>query len=46
MKDLLCHDIVAPTNDIDNVGFLQIPNMSQTQVAGRSWRSASSTRTW
>ena len=33
MKDLLCHDLAAGTNDIDNVGFLQIPNMSQTDVA-------------
>jgi len=27
-KDLLCHNIVAPSNDIDNVSFLQIPNMT------------------
>ena len=25
MKDLLCHDLVAGTEDIDNVGFLQVP---------------------
>jgi hypothetical protein len=31
-KDLLCHDVVAPDNAIENVGFLQIPNMSETQV--------------
>jgi hypothetical protein len=34
MKDLLCHDI-AGTNTIDNVSFLQIPNMSQDQVAAK-----------
>jgi hypothetical protein len=32
MKDLLCHDI-AGTNTIDNVSFLQIPNLSHDQVA-------------
>ncbi|HXU02124.1 MAG TPA: hypothetical protein VN903_14235, partial [Polyangia bacterium] len=32
MKDLLCHDIVAPSNGIDNVAFLQIKNLSKTQV--------------
>ena len=32
MKDLLCHDI-AGTNSIDNVSFLQIPNLSKDQVA-------------
>src|SRR4051812_48926278 len=31
-KDLLCHDIAAP-NDVDNVSFLQIKNMSQAQVS-------------
>jgi len=34
MKDLLCHDI-AGTNTIDNVSFLQIPNMSHDQVAAK-----------
>jgi hypothetical protein len=33
MKDLLCHDIVAGTNGIDNVSFLQIPNLSHDQVS-------------
>ena len=33
MKDLLCHDIVAPGNAIDNVGFAKIPNLSQDKVA-------------
>jgi hypothetical protein len=33
MKDLLCHDLVPTTSDIDNVSFLQIPNMTQAQVA-------------
>jgi hypothetical protein len=32
-KDILCHDIVSPTNAIDNVAFLQIPNMNKSQVA-------------
>jgi hypothetical protein len=32
-KDLLCHDIVAPTNGIDNVAFVQIPNLEQSEVA-------------
>jgi len=32
MKDLLCHNIEAPSNAVDNVGFLQIPNMTQDQV--------------
>ena len=32
-KDLLCHDIVAPSNAIDNVGFAKIPNLDQTKVA-------------
>jgi len=31
-KDLQCHDI-APGNGIDNVAFLQIPNMTRAQVA-------------
>ena len=31
-KDQFCHDL-APTSDIDNVGFLQIPNASHAQVA-------------
>src|SRR5262245_37303398 len=35
MKDLLCHDVVPTTNGIDNVGFLQIPNMSHDQVAAK-----------
>jgi hypothetical protein len=35
MKDLLCHDIVAPDNGIDNVSFLQIKNMSKEQVRGK-----------
>jgi hypothetical protein len=34
-KDLLCHDIAAPDNGIDNVAFLQIPNLSHTQVASK-----------
>ena len=32
MKDLLCHDIAEPSNGIDNVGFLQIRNISHQQV--------------
>jgi hypothetical protein len=34
-KDLLCHDITAPggTNGIDNVGFAQIRNVPQADVA-------------
>jgi hypothetical protein len=35
MKDLLCHDIVPTTNDVDNVGFLKIPNMDQAQVSAQ-----------
>jgi hypothetical protein len=35
MKDLLCHDIVATTNDVDNVGFLKIPNMDETEVSAK-----------
>ena len=31
-KDLLCHDI-GTGNDVDNVSFLQIPNMDETEVA-------------
>jgi hypothetical protein len=34
MKDLLCHDIVAP-NVVDNVSFLQIPNMSKADVEAK-----------
>jgi hypothetical protein len=30
-KDLLCHDL-GPSNPIDNVAFLQIPNMTRAQV--------------
>lgn len=33
MKDLLCHNIEAPSNGIDNVGFLKIPNMTKDDVA-------------
>jgi hypothetical protein len=33
MKDLLCHDIVPTTNDVDNVGFLRINNLSQEKVS-------------
>ena len=33
-KDLLCHDMVAAT-EIDNVSFLQIPNMSHADVAAK-----------
>src|SRR5262245_56786574 len=33
MKVLLCHDIVPTTNDVDNVSFLKIPNMNETDVA-------------
>ncbi len=32
-KDILCHDIVPGSNGIDNVAFLQIPNMSKDTVA-------------
>jgi len=32
MKDLLCHPIAQPNNGIDNVGFLQIKNVTQKQV--------------
>jgi hypothetical protein len=35
MKDLLCHNIAAPANGIDNVSFLQIPNMTHDQVAAK-----------
>ena len=35
MKDLLCHDIKAPADGIDNVNFLQIPNLSHAQVASK-----------
>ncbi len=35
MKDLLCHDIQPPTNGIDNVSFLQIPNLSHDDVAAK-----------
>lgn len=31
-KDLLCHDLV-PATDIDNVGFLQIGNLTREQVS-------------
>jgi hypothetical protein len=34
-KDLLCHALVPDTDDIDNVGFLQIPNMSQQDVEAK-----------
>jgi hypothetical protein len=34
MKDLLCHDFDVMA-DINNVSFLQIPNMSQAQVAAK-----------
>jgi hypothetical protein len=34
MKDILCHDVSA-TADIDNVAFLQIPNMSKPQVQAK-----------
>lgn len=34
-KDLLCHDLAAGTNDVDNVSFLQIPNLSQDQVSAK-----------
>jgi hypothetical protein len=33
-KDLLCHDMV-PTTEIDNVSFLQIPNMSHADVEAK-----------
>jgi hypothetical protein len=33
MKDLLCHDINATNGGIDNVAFLQIPNLKHDQVA-------------
>jgi hypothetical protein len=33
-KDLLCHDMI-PAADIDNVSFLQIPNMSHDDVAAK-----------
>lgn len=33
MKDLLCHDIVAPNNAIDNVGFAKIPSLMKDKVA-------------
>src|SRR5512142_1243234 len=32
-KDLLCHDVMPPSNGIDNVSFLQIPNMTHDQVS-------------
>lgn len=32
MKDIQCHDLVSPDRDIDNVGFLKIPNMSKMAV--------------
>jgi hypothetical protein len=35
MKDLLCHDLMAGTNDVDNVAFLQIPNMSKAAVESK-----------
>src|SRR5215468_7661337 len=35
MKDLLCHALVPDTGDIDNVSFLQIPNMTHAQVADK-----------
>src|SRR6476646_1647711 len=31
-KDLLCHALVADTDDIDNVAFLKINNLTQKQV--------------
>jgi hypothetical protein len=34
-KDLLCHDLKVGTNDVDNVSFLQIPNLSQDQVRAK-----------
>jgi hypothetical protein len=33
-KDILCHDLTN-TNDIDNVGFLSIPNMDQATVSNK-----------
>ncbi len=33
MQDILCHDLVSPDDDVDNVGFLKIRNMSKDQVA-------------
>jgi hypothetical protein len=33
-KDILCHDLM-PATEIDNVSFLQIPNMSQSDVEAK-----------
>lgn len=33
-KDIVCHDMVA-TSEIDNVSFLQIPNLSHAQVEAK-----------
>src|SRR6185295_14740483 len=33
-KDIVCHDMV-PTTEIDNVSFLQIPNMSHADVEAK-----------
>jgi len=35
MKDLLCHNIAPPDNGVDNVSFLQIPNLTHDQVASK-----------
>lgn len=34
-KDLLCHDVMPPSNGIDNVSFLQIPRMTHDQVSAK-----------
>jgi len=34
-KDLLCHDLKADNSDIDNVSFLQIPNLTKAQVSDK-----------
>jgi hypothetical protein len=34
-KDLLCHELKAGTNDVDNVSFLQMPNLSQDEVRSK-----------
>jgi hypothetical protein len=34
-KDLLCHDVVQPSNGIDTVSFLAIPRLSHDDVAKR-----------
>jgi hypothetical protein len=33
-KDIVCHDVM-PTTDIDNISFLQIPNMSKADVQAK-----------